>query len=58
MEIAKTELEATHPIRLGLALNYSVCHYEILMDKNKACALAKEAFDDAINGLDKLDESS
>lgn len=46
----------THPIRLGLALNYSVCFYEILKDKAKACELAKEAFDSAISKLDKLPE--
>jgi hypothetical protein len=55
--IAKEALEATHPIRLGLALNYSVCHYEILKDKNKACELAKEAFDTAISKLDSLQEA-
>lgn len=56
-KIAKEHLKATHPIRLGLALNYSVCFYEILKDKNKACELAKEAFDDAISKLDKLEEA-
>jgi hypothetical protein len=50
-------LASTHPIRLGLALNYSVCHFEILKDKKMACELAKKAFDDAISKLDKLDES-
>lgn len=50
-------LTATHPIRLGLALNYSVCFYEILKEKQKACDLAKEAFDEAISKLDKLPEA-
>jgi 14-3-3 protein epsilon len=58
MVIAEEKLEATHPIRLGLALNYSVCFYEILKDKKKACELAKAAFDHAISKLDKLNESS
>jgi len=58
MAIAQEKLEPTHPIRLGLALNYSVCHYEILKDKKKACELAKNAFDLAISKLDKLNESS
>jgi len=58
MKIAEEKLEPTHPIRLGLALNYSVCFYEILKDKKNACALAKSAFDQAIAKLDKLSESS
>jgi len=58
MEIANTTLDATHPIRLGLALNFSVCYYEILKDKKQACDLAKSAFDLAIAGLDKLPEAS
>jgi len=56
-EIAEAELQPTHPIRLGLALNYSVCFYEILKDKKKACELAKTAFDQAISKLDKLEEA-
>jgi len=58
LEIAQTELTPTHPIRLGLALNYSVCFYEILKDKKQACDLAKSAFDQAISKLDNLDEAS
>jgi hypothetical protein len=58
LSIAESELTPTHPIRLGLALNYSVCFYEILQDKKAACDLAKSAFDQAISKLDKLDESS
>jgi len=57
-EISQKVLEPTHPIRLGLALNYSVCFYEILKDKKAACELAKSAFDQAISGLDKLPEAS
>jgi len=58
MELAKEHLEATHPTRLGLALNFSVCHYEILEQKNDACTLAKEAFDEAIEKLDSLNDAS
>jgi len=51
-------LEATHPTRLGLALNYSVCHYEILEQPKQACELAKKAFDEAIEKLDSLSDVS
>lgn len=54
MEVAKTSLAPTHPNRLGLALNYSVFFYEILNSPEKACQLAKEAFDAAINELDNV----
>ena len=49
-EVAQTDLAPTHPIRLGLALNFSVFYYEILNSPDKACHLAKAAFDDAIAG--------
>jgi len=58
MELAEKELEATHPTRLGLALNYSVCYYEILDEQAKACELAKSAFDEAIEKLDSLNDIS
>jgi len=51
-------LAPTHPIRLGLALNFSVFYYEIKSDPTKACELAKQAFDDAIAELDQLKEDS
>jgi len=51
-------LQPTHPIRLGLALNFSVFYYEILNSPDRACALAKQAFDDAIADLDTLPEES
>eukprot|EP00163_Fabomonas_tropica_P001625 TRINITY_DN111_c0_g1_i1.p1 TRINITY_DN111_c0_g1~~TRINITY_DN111_c0_g1_i1.p1 ORF type:complete len:251 (-),score=108.94 TRINITY_DN111_c0_g1_i1:377-1129(-) len=57
-EISATELAPTHPIRLGLALNFSVFYYEILNSPDKACQLAKSAFDDAIAELDTLSEES
>ena len=58
MDVAMTELAPTHPIRLGLALNFSVFYYEILNFPDKACQLAKHAFDDAIQELDALSEES
>uniref|UniRef100_F1LAU0 14-3-3-like protein n=1 Tax=Ascaris suum TaxID=6253 RepID=F1LAU0_ASCSU len=41
-DIAKDKMQPTHPIRLGLALNFSVFYYEILNAPDKACQLAKQ----------------
>lgn len=57
-DIALADLASTHPIRLGLALNFSVFYYEILNSPDKACTLAKQAFDEAIAELDTLGEES
>ncbi|CAK9176230.1 unnamed protein product [Ilex paraguariensis] len=57
-DIAVAELAPTHPIRLGLALNFSVFYYEILSSPDRACTLAKQAFDEAISELDSLGEES
>lgn len=57
-ELAQDKLPETHPTRLGLVLNYSVCCYEIMDKKEEACKLAKEAFDSAIEKLDTLNDSS
>eukprot|EP00270_Netrium_digitus_P005447 TRINITY_DN171_c0_g1_i1.p1 TRINITY_DN171_c0_g1~~TRINITY_DN171_c0_g1_i1.p1 ORF type:complete len:268 (-),score=58.45 TRINITY_DN171_c0_g1_i1:119-871(-) len=57
-EVAAVDLAPTHPIRLGLALNFSVFYYEILNSPEKACQLAKQAFDEAIAELDTLNEES
>ncbi|KAL3654295.1 Growth-regulating factor 12 [Castilleja foliolosa] len=55
---ANTDLPSTHPIRLGLALNFSVFYYEIMNSPERACHLAKQAFDEAISELDTLSEES
>lgn len=44
-DIANAELAPTHPIRLGLALNFSVFYYEILNSPDRACNLAKQVID-------------
>ena len=55
-EIASTELPPTHPTRLGLALNFAVFYYEILNMPDRACHLAKQAFDDAVAEYDFLSD--
>lgn len=55
-ELAISELEPTHPTRLGLALNFSVFYYEVFGSPAKACMLSKAAFDDAMGVMDTLEE--
>lgn len=50
-------LAPTHPIRLGLALNFSVCYYEILKEPEQACTLAKKSFEEAVSRLETLTEN-
>lgn len=57
-EVASTDLLVTHPIRLGLALNFSVFHYEVLNQPDDACKMARQAFEDAIAELDNVSEDS
>ena len=55
-EVAESQLKTTNPIRLGLALNFSVFYYEALEDPTKACEVAKTAFDQAISDIEELEE--
>ena len=57
-QLSQESMQTTNPIRLGLALNFSVFYYEIVGDQEVACKLAKSAFDDAIADLDKLKDES
>merc|ERR1711959_625610 len=56
--VAEKDLAVTHPIRLGLALNYSVFQYEVLSNPDEACKMARTAFEDAIAELDIVAEDS
>jgi 14-3-3 protein epsilon len=58
MQEAEGSLAVTHPIRLGLALNFSVFHYEVLNKPEEACKMARQAFESAIAELDNVSEDS
>jgi 14-3-3 protein epsilon len=53
-DIALVDLPPTHPIRLGLALNFSVFYYEILNSPERACHLAKQVRSGAAHGIKTL----
>merc|ERR1712066_645 len=57
-KVAEKDLAVTHPIRLGLALNFSVFQYEVLNQPEEACKMARTAFEDAIAELDNVAEES
>ncbi|KAI1315423.1 hypothetical protein EDD11_000811 [Mortierella claussenii] len=51
-------LPATHPIRLGLVLNFSVFYYEIMNDAQTACSIAQSAFDLAMKDLESTSDET
>ena len=53
---AENNLMVSHPIRLGLALNFSVFYFEIMNQPEEACNLAKDTFESAINSIDDMKE--
>merc|ERR1711924_217073 len=57
-KVAEKDLAVTHPIRLGLALNFSVFKYEVMNKPEEACTMARTAFEDAIAELDNVAEDS
>ena len=50
------DLAPCNPIKLGLALNYSVFNYEVLKDHATACNLADQALQQALDKIDELEE--
>lgn len=56
MNIASADLVPTNPIRLGLALNFSVFYFEIKNDSSEAIRLAETAYNDAVANLDSMSE--
>jgi 14-3-3 protein epsilon len=49
-------LPPCNPIKLGLALNFSVFHYEVMKNHKAACDLADQALQDALDKIDELEE--
>ncbi len=52
------DLNACNPIRLGLALNFSVFYYEVMSNHKKACELGESALTDALERIDDVDEET
>ena len=50
------EMAPCNPIKLGLALNFSVFHYEVMRNHGKACELADKALQEALEKIDDLEE--
>jgi 14-3-3 protein epsilon len=57
-EAQQISLPACNPIKLGLALNFSVFYYEVMKDQKKACVLADESLQAALEKIDELDEET
>lgn len=57
-EISNKDLDPCNPIRLGLALNFSVFHFEVMNDHKKACELGEHALQTALEKIDDCDEET
>lgn len=56
--VVKSEkMSITDPVRLSVSLNFSVFYYEVKNDAKMACRIAKQSFDDAISGIEGIEES-
>jgi 14-3-3 protein epsilon len=55
---AAADLPPVHPVRLGLALNFSVFYFEVFGAPDKAIKLAGEAFNEAMSKLDSVDQDT
>merc|ERR1712021_186879 len=49
-------LPPCNPIKPGLALNFSVFHYEVMKNHKAACELADQALQEALDKIDELEE--
>ena len=57
-EASQLQLPPCNPIKLGLALNFSVFHYEVMKDHKQACVLADQALQAALEKIDELNEEN
>ena len=57
-EVSNKDLGACNPIRLGLALNFSVFYYEVMNDHKRACVLGEGALQSALDKIDECDEET
>ncbi len=55
-EANKIVLPPCNPIKLGLALNFSVFYYEVMKNHKAACELADQALQEALDKIDELEE--
>jgi len=55
-EANEIALPPCNPIKLGLALNFSVFHYEVMKNHSAACDLADKALQEALDKIDELEE--
>lgn len=55
--IALSDLPPTHPVRLGLALNFSVFFKEIMKAPDRALTLARTAYQDGFSEISRSDSS-
>lgn len=58
LDEANILLPPTHPLRLGLQLNYSVFCYEVMDQCERAVKIARAAFTDALAELDTMPEET
>lgn len=57
-DLKSQNLNACNPIRLGLALNFSVFQYEVMNSHKKACELGEKALTEALEKIDDVDEET
>ena len=53
-DAARNSLGPAHPLRTGIALNYSVFHYEIVGNKDAAIQIAKMAYEEGNSAAKSL----